>query len=235
MDRIRQALVLLRRKILEKTIGPYVRRIADEYATQKVETYIRAKNFIENYLKDAIPCLERSQLHDFALSIVNKDLMWWAEFGVYKGTTLKYFASKAPKNIMIYGFDSFEGLPEDWDKFHKKGYFKTKMPKLNLPNVTLVKGWFNESLPKFLSEHQLGQVGFIHMDVDLHYSTKTVLDLLTPHISSGTVIVFDEFYNHPRFEEHEFKALNEWAKENEISYEYKAYCLTMHQVCVQIV
>lgn len=109
IDKIKGVLAWPRGRILEKPLGRYISRIADEYATQKVRTYIRAQNFIENYLKDAVPYLEREQLHDFALSIVNRDFTWWAEFGVYVGTTLKYFASKAPQNIKIYGFDSFEG------------------------------------------------------------------------------------------------------------------------------
>lgn len=108
------------------------------------------------------------------------------------------------------------------------------MPKLNLQNVTLIKGWFDESLPRFLLEHELGQIGFIHMDADLYSSTKTVLNLLTPYISSGTVIVFDEFYHYPGFEKHEFKAFNEWVKEQTVNYCYEAYCLTMYQVCVRI-
>lgn len=249
-NRIERGLLYLRKrtliKVLDITLGRYIRKEIDTYGREKfkkiasgqakkhIMVYIRAQNFIETHFKDAIPFLERQELHDFALSLVSEGFTWWAEFGVYVGTTLKYFASRAPKNVMIYGFDSFEGLPEDWEDWHPKGYFKTKVPELNVPNVPLVKGWFDESLPRFLSERKLGQIGFIHMDADLYSSTKIVLDYLAPYISSGTVIVFDEFYHYPGFENHEYKAFSEWVKENNVNYRYVAYCTTRYQVCVQI-
>ena len=43
------------------------------------------------------------------------------EFGVYKGGTINYLAHKMPNSI-IYGFDSFQGLPEDWRKGFKKAF-----------------------------------------------------------------------------------------------------------------
>ena len=37
------------------------------------------------------------------------------EFGVFKGVTISAVA-KARPDLIFHGFDSFEGLPEDWDK-----------------------------------------------------------------------------------------------------------------------
>ena len=36
----------------------------------------------------------------------------YCEFGVYKGETINFIASKIPHTV--HGFDSFEGLPEVW-------------------------------------------------------------------------------------------------------------------------
>ena len=36
---------------------------------------------------------------------------YWFEFGVHSGSTINTLSSFCEK---IYGFDSFEGLPEDW-------------------------------------------------------------------------------------------------------------------------
>ncbi len=44
------------------------------------------------------------------------------EFGVYKGETINFIASKL-RDKVIYGFDSFEGLPEDWRSGFPKGTF----------------------------------------------------------------------------------------------------------------
>ena len=52
-----------------------------------------------------------------ALSVDVKGL--WMEFGVYRGTSISNFAKFCPTTI--YGFDSFEGLPETWDDDNKKG------------------------------------------------------------------------------------------------------------------
>ena len=55
----------------------------------------------------------------------------------------------------IYGFDSFEGLPSDWvrtDVAVPEKTFAFKNPQMLpavLHNVRLVKGMFEETLPKF--------------------------------------------------------------------------------------
>ena len=78
------------------------------------------------------------------------------EFGVFSGKTINIISSHFPNNT-IHGFDSFEGLPEDWFMKEKekkkgnakrhKGYFAVdNLPTVN-DNVTLWKGWFNDSIP----------------------------------------------------------------------------------------
>jgi hypothetical protein len=48
------------------------------------------------------------------------------EFGVWKGATINYIASKTPGPV--HGFDSFEGLPEDWRPGFEAGAFKSQAP-----------------------------------------------------------------------------------------------------------
>merc|ERR1712087_704292 len=66
-----------------------------------------------------------------------------------------------------------------------------------------------ESLPPFLASHS-GPVSFIHVDSDLYSSAISVLQLLTPRIQPGAVLVFDELINYPGFREGEMRALYEW-------------------------
>jgi hypothetical protein len=54
------------------------------------------------------------------------------------------------------------------------------------------------------------RVSLLHVDCDLYWSTKCILDLLTDRIASGTVIVFDEFWNYPGWQDHEVKAFDEF-------------------------
>lgn len=123
---------------------------------------------------------------------------------------------------IIYGFDSFEGLPEDWLYYSPKGDFNLNG---NAPpvreNVRLVKGWFNETLPEFIKTHP-EPCAFIHVDCDLYSSTKTVFDNLKNQIISGTVIAFDEYFNYPSWQEGEYKAFMEFVAENNLEFEYIA-------------
>ena len=66
------------------------------------------------------------------------------EFGVYKGGMINYQARKFP-GLNFIGFDSFEGLQEQWSGMAPERTFDLggKLPKVR-PNVSLVKGWFAE-------------------------------------------------------------------------------------------
>ena len=138
---------------------------------------------------------------------------------------------------IIYGFDSFEGLPEDWRYDPRldllKGAFNMKgiLPQIN-PNVRLIKGWFNETLPEFVKAHPEACT-FIHVDCDLYSSTKTIFDNLKNQIVSGTVIAFDEYFNYPGWQQGEYKAFMELVEENNFEFDYVAR--TEHeQVAVKI-
>ena len=154
------------------------------------------------------------------------------EFGVYRGESIAQLASLLPSKT-IHGFDSFEGLPEDWRSGFKKGHFDTKMPDSLPSNVELYGGWFDGSLPKFLVDNE-GPVAFLHVDCDLYSSTKTVLDLLRARIQRGTIILFDEYYNYPNWEAGEFKAFQYFIRSNNLNYEYICYNSCQCQVGVVI-
>ncbi|MEE8395986.1 MAG: TylF/MycF/NovP-related O-methyltransferase [bacterium] len=154
------------------------------------------------------------------------------EFGVYKGGSIRFLAKQiAPKTI--HGFDSFEGLPEDWAGFAlgKNAFgLRGKLPRVPR-NALLHAGWFDQTLPKWLERNE-GPVAFIYFDCDLYSSTKTALDLLAPRVRPGTVMVFDEYFNYPNWQEHEFKAFQEFVAQNKVEYAYLAYARI--QVAVKI-
>ena len=140
------------------------------------------------------------------------------EFGVASGYTIKKLAQLLPDKT-IYGFDSFKGLPEDWGT-QSKGAFSCPVP-LDLPrNVELIVGMFEDTLPEFLLTHP-GVVSFVHIDCDLYSSTDCVLCNLLAFgsLCSGSVIAFDEIYNHPNYAEHEAKAFAEFLNETGFEYE----------------
>jgi hypothetical protein len=75
--------------------------------------------------------------------------------------------------------------------------------------VRLHPGWFEGSIPAWL-ESNPGPVAFIHVDCDLYRSTQTIFMLLAERIVPGTIILFDEYFNYPNWEQHEFRAFQEF-------------------------
>jgi tetratricopeptide (TPR) repeat protein len=154
------------------------------------------------------------------------------EFGVRHGTSIRQLASFTSKPI--YGFDSFEGLPEDWHQESKEVYStRGKIPKVPA-HVTLIPGWFEETLPLFLAKHG-EDIALINIDCDIYSSTKTVLDLLSPRIKKGTIILFDEYIGNLHWEEDEHKAFMESVNKYQWKYEYLFYSAYTKQVVVKII
>ena len=149
---------------------------------------------------------DRFAVFDEAARRVRGSRPLYLEFGVYRGRTLRYWASKLPSpSARFVGFDSFEGLPEDWQANAQAGSFSVGAPPtIDDPRVSFVVGWFDETLPSFEppSHDQL----VVNLDCDLYSSTRSVLDWLTPHLRPGTLVYFDDLFNR----DHQWRALREW-------------------------
>lgn len=120
---------------------------------------------------------------------------YWMEFGVREGTTIEQFLKYNPA-AHIHGFDSWQGLPEDWDvgnKIYKAGDMAVPMPVFD-DRVQLWKGWFQETIDPWKQKHK-GHIQLLHVDGDLYSSATTVLTKLNDRIVPGTVIIFDEISN----------------------------------------
>ena len=143
----------------------------------------------------------------------------YLEFGVFVGKSTN-FISKILKDIPLYGFDSFEGLREDWHASSSpKGRFNLnkKIPKLN-HNVVPVIGWVQDTLPDFLIKNKSAEINFVYLDLDTYPSTKFVLEKIKPFLKDKCIIVFDQLYNYPGWRVGEYKALIEIFSENEYKY-----------------
>jgi len=133
----------------------------------------------------------------------------------------------------VYGFDSFNGLPESWRPGYEQGAF-AQSQKIVVPGAEIAIGLFVETLPIFVEAHNDEQIGLLHVDCDLYSSTKTGFDILQPLIKPGTVILFDEYFNYPGWQSHEHKALMEYSVKCRIGFEYIAYVETIQQVAIII-
>jgi hypothetical protein len=191
----------------------------------------RSVDYIESAMPDALGLDSQRELIDFSIKAVAVD-GHYLEFGVFTGGTIRYIARRIGHRT-IHGFDSFEGLPEAWSGFGLGGKsfdVKGRLPRVPA-NVALHRGYFDSSLPQWLNDNP-GQVAFIHVDCDLYSSTKTILELLAPRLANGTVILFDEYFNYPGWEQHEFKAFREFVDARGVKYSYLAFA--RQQVAVRI-
>jgi len=156
------------------------------------------------------------------------------EFGVWAGTSINYMARVRP-DVKFHGFDSFEGLPEAWIRGHPAGHFSTDLNKLKfVENVEVHQGWFEATLPAFVSGFQ-GRLQGVHIDCDLGSSTDCVLANLSPLLKQHKpMILFDEFYNYNGFEDHEFRAFIDWVNREDMSFKVLGRNVNHQQVLVQI-
>jgi hypothetical protein len=201
-------------------------RLASEDSARYMIEHMRAvPNFDTDY-----------DLHDWVVGEVDLDLMHKGlvlEFGVATGRTLNHFARLLPGKT-VYGFDGFQGLPEDWTSRMRRGFFARDSLPWVRDNCQLVIGWFDQTLPKWIkSNHQ--PVALLHVDCDLYSSTVTILNNLRHQIVSGTVIVFDEYINYPGWQLDEFRAWQEYVKKHNIRYEYIGRVSRHQKVAVRVI
>lgn len=159
------------------------------------------------------------------------------EFGVWKGTSIRKISKIMKQNNItcpIYGFDSFQGLPEIWGKLPPESFKlnEDEIPVFNEDNIVINKGLFQDVLPDFILNNP-GFASFIHIDCDLYSSTKFVLDTMKNNIKPGTIILFDEMINVDDWENQEFKAFNEYL--NESGHDAHALCHGKFQVAFRII
>lgn len=119
----------------------------------------------------------------------------------------------------IYGFDTFAGFPGvhkkdlqgssdlDWRRGDVKDESFEELNRCielydmnrfldQIPRVTLVKGDFMKTAPKFLKDNPHVLVSMLYLDFDIYEPTKLALELFLPRMPKGSILAFDEI-NHP--------------------------------------
>lgn len=155
------------------------------------------------------------------------------DFGVDDGEATNILAVAAPG--VVHGFDTFQGLPEDWGGTpHRRGAFSRngKAPRL-LSNVRLHTDPLIQALPAFLESHP-DQVSFVRLNTRTHAATETVLDRMADRLSSGSILVFANYFNYPHWMRHEHRALREFAESRSRPYRYIGFDLYGRAVAIQL-
>lgn len=178
-------------------------------------------------------CTNRLEMYSGVNKRLGNQAITYLEFGVWKGESLQAWTSlNTNEGSRFYGFDSFEGLPEQWD--HGFGHATERQefdmggagPTIVDPRVRLVKGWFQQTLRGFLLETELHHPVVVHVDSDLHSSAMYTLCTLDPILRSGDVVIFDE-YTSPS---NEFLAWEEYKR----AFMRSARCIAMSNRWSQI-
>ncbi len=141
----------------------------------------------------------------------------YIEFGVAAGHSFKWWlAQNKAADSRFYGFDTFDGLPEDWGPF-KKGSFSNDnaLPEINDERGQFFKGLFQQTVPGFLQGLDTNKRNVIMMDADLYSATLYALTMLSPYLKKGDIIFFDEFV----VPTHEFKAYLDFVQSHYINLE----------------
>lgn len=182
-------------------------------------------------------CKEFSHALDlYAYLIAMKDLegpINYLEFGVHRGASLKCWIEKShhPDSLFV-GFDSFEGLPEDWKANYPRGHFTThgKTPDIPDERCSFQVGWFHETLPKFVQQFSFENPTVIHLDADLYGSTLFVLCTLAPKLKKGDVLIFDDFSDPLDV----FRAFMDFLSAYPVEYDLMAKGTRYNRIAVQI-
>jgi hypothetical protein len=129
--------------------------------------------------------------------------------GTYNGGSTALLSAGAPRRE-VWAFDSFEGLPEpsdrdadghltDEEKQWVTGLCLGSEERLReavarfgeLSRLHVRRGWFEDSLPA--ARDEIGPIAVLHCDCDWYDSISITLQTLYPNVSSGGVIVIDDY------------------------------------------
>lgn len=142
------------------------------------------------------------------------------EFGVRWGQNLALFESfrgiyePYNHNRKVVGFDTFAGFPSvhpedgDHELIHEGNlavpegyedylgamleYHEQESPIPHIKKHELVKGDASKTAPQYFKDHPETIVALAYFDFDLYEPTKACLEAIKPHLTKGSVLVFDE-------------------------------------------
>ena len=176
------------------------------------------QSVIETILSNGMTLVSKERLQNLynqCLKFKNTSYSF-VECGVAKGGCLAMMKFASGKKNKIFGFDSFEGMPNTIDEdisnynkscplndFGKVGdnvsgeienvYNTFEKLNLDMNNVSLVKGYFEDTLQIKESMDYIGKIAVLRLDGDWYASTKVCLEKLYDKVIEGGIIIIDDY------------------------------------------
>jgi hypothetical protein len=173
------------------------------------------------------------------------------DLGVWLGWSTRLISDASDR--MVSGFDTFEGLVEDWqidDQIViKQGTFSLAEPIAQrfirdtgvsldegLPaalgrKVQFIRGSTYETLAPFLAERPTAPIALFHMDLDTYESCLHALETCKDRFVEGSILVFDEFL----VTNGEMRAFYEFQSQYGLEYRYRAWGLEIFEMNLEMV
>jgi predicted O-methyltransferase YrrM len=135
----------------------------------------------------------------------------YLEFGVFQGYSMlsayKTLEALDAKDVRLFGFDSFRGLPApgpiDDDGYHREGMFSCRREEVearlakcgvDMTRITLVEGYYDQTLvPETQSKLDLDSADVVLIDCDFYESSKHVLEFISLFLVDGSILLFDDW------------------------------------------
>jgi hypothetical protein len=174
------------------------------------------------------------------------------DLGVWIGWSTRLTAEASGHKV--YGFDTFEGLVEDWQiddqMVVKSGTFSLQEPIAQrlmpdtgvtlddngLPaplgrDVEFIKGMTYDTLAPFLAARPDAPIRLFHMDLDTYESCLHGLETCKDHFVEGSILVFDEYL----VTNAEMQAFYEFQEKYELEWRYRSWGLEVWEMNIEMV
>lgn len=173
------------------------------------------------------------------------------DLGVWIGWSTRLMSDACGR--MVYGFDTFSGLVEDWRledlAIHKRGTFSLSEPLAKrfmrdtgvslhdgVPaalgrKVHFIRGSTYETLAPFLADRPEAPIRLFHMDLDTYESCLHALETCKDHFIEGSILVFDEYL----VTSGEMRAFYEFQSRYELEWRYRAWGLEIMEMNVEMI
>ena len=192
------------------------------------DSYIRSFKWVFSLPKLPKLFFNKKDFFDGVTAISDKSRPFY-EFGVWNGVSFKYLINTFGRG---FGFDTFTGIPEKWHD-NPAGTYSSFGSIPQISGGEFIVGKFEDTLPKFFSKKR-SVASLINFDADLYSSTICALNNTKDIIDEDTILVFDEFLMNDRWEEDEYKALEEFCNNFNFSYDVLAVSFYTKQIGVKL-